>query len=414
MAGVASRPETTMLAALAPSTRSALNALTSLHERSDAIQNRLATGKRVATPTDSPTNYYLAAGLDSRARDIEGLMTGISDANGAVATANNGVASIRSLLKAARAIANRARFTEPALLTVIGARATSLGGATAIASTSGTATKFQAGDTVTVSDGAATATYTAANGDTAQTFLNAVNNAAALKVSASLTAGGQIRLDSEGNVDISVGGSRGGLGTIESVLGLGAGTMLFPNDVARVSLATQFDALRTQINAIAADSAFNGVNLLGGGSSTINFNERGTASLTIAGAPANAAALGLAASTNSFQFDSDIDAAISSITTALTSLQSIATKIGAMSAVIDSRSEFNRALVNTLQTGRDDLIGNDANADGATLLALQARQQIATTALSLSRSGETAVLRLFDRLPHFYSVHFAHGFPGRS
>jgi len=38
---------------------------------------------------------------------------------------------------------------------------------------------------VTVSDGTTTATYTAANGDTSQTLLNAVNNTANLKVTAS-------------------------------------------------------------------------------------------------------------------------------------------------------------------------------------------------------------------------------------
>ncbi len=228
-------------AALSPATRSALDALTSLHARADAIQTRLATGKRVSAAADDPNIYFVAAGLDSRARDIEGLMGRISDANGAIGAANNGIASIRSLLNAARALVNRARFTEPALLTVTGARATPLGGNTAIASIAGTATKFMAGDTVTVSDGATTATYTAANGDTVQTFLNAINNAPGLKISASIGIGGQIRLDSTGNVDISVGGARGGLGTLESVLGLGPGTTLFPNDMARAGLPMRLD-----------------------------------------------------------------------------------------------------------------------------------------------------------------------------
>ena len=51
----------------------------------------------------------------------------------------------------------------------------------------------------------------------------------------------------------------------------------------RAGLATQFDAIRTQIDQLAADAGFNGINLLGGNNLTVTLNETGTSSVTITG-----------------------------------------------------------------------------------------------------------------------------------
>jgi hypothetical protein len=77
---------------------------------------------------------------------------------------------------------------------------------------------------VTVSDGTTTATYTAANGDTIQTLLNAVNNAANLKVTASLNSSGQLKFSATSNNNVTIGGSTSGTGTIAGVLSLATGT----------------------------------------------------------------------------------------------------------------------------------------------------------------------------------------------
>jgi flagellin-like hook-associated protein FlgL len=52
-------------------------------------------------------------------------------------------------------------------------------------------------------------------------------------------------------------------------------------------------------------------------------------------------------------------------------------------------------MINTLQTGADNLVLADTNAEGANLLALQTRQQLSSTALALSAQADQAVLRLF-------------------
>jgi flagellin len=52
-------------------------------------------------------------------------------------------------------------------------------------------------------------------------------------------------------------------------------------------------------------------------------------------------------------------------------------------------------MVNTLQTGADGLTLADGNLEGANMLALQTRQQLSITALSLASQANQAVLRLF-------------------
>ena len=62
------------------------------------------------------------------------------------------------------------------------------------------------------------------------------------------------------------------------------------------------------------------------------------------------------------------------------------------------RQDFTKAMINTLQTGADALTLADSNEEGANLLALQTRQQLSTTALSLASQASQAVLRLFGNL----------------
>jgi flagellin-like hook-associated protein FlgL len=52
-------------------------------------------------------------------------------------------------------------------------------------------------------------------------------------------------------------------------------------------------------------------------------------------------------------------------------------------------------MINTLQTGSDNLVLADANEEAANLLSLQTRQQLSQTALSLANQADQGVLRLF-------------------
>jgi flagellin len=164
----------------------------------------------------------------------------------------------------------------------------------------------------------------------------------------------------------------------------------------RSSLATQYAAIKTQIDTLAGDSGFNGINLLKGNNLTLTLNETGTSSVTVTAVTYDAAGLGINNATNNWAGAADITAANTDLTGALTKLRSQAQTFGSSLSTVQIRQDFTKAMINTLQTGSDSLTLADSNQEGANLLALQTRQQLSTTALSLASQASQAVLRLFQ------------------
>ncbi len=170
------------------------------------------------------------------------------------------------------------------------------------------------------------------------------------------------------------------------------------NATTRATLASQFDALRTQITQLAQDSGFNGINLLAGDDLTVDLNEDGSSTVTINGVDNTDLTNGdivIAAAANNWAADADIDAAGDDLTAALTELRSQAQALGSSLSTVQIRQEFTKAIINTLKIGADALTLADANEESANMLALQTRQQLSITALSLASQANQAVLRLF-------------------
>jgi flagellin len=171
----------------------------------------------------------------------------------------------------------------------------------------------------------------------------------------------------------------------------------------RQSLMTQFNALRTQIDQATGDSGYNGVNLLNGDSLKVNFNENGTSSIAVqtkdatgAAFAINSANLGVAATTSGvFSDNAQLDSLSTTLTNSLSTLRTQASALGSSLSVVQTRQDFTKSMINTLQSGSDGLVLADTNQEGANLLALQTRQSLSTTALSLSAQADQAVLSLF-------------------
>src|ERR1700690_2016506 len=72
-----------------------------------ATQERLATGKKVNTALDNPTNFFTAAGLDARASDISNLLDAIGNGVQVLQAANTGITSLSALVDTAKSIANQ-------------------------------------------------------------------------------------------------------------------------------------------------------------------------------------------------------------------------------------------------------------------------------------------------------------------
>src|SRR6516165_685820 len=70
-------------------------------------QNDLATGLKVNSALDNPTNYFTAEGLNNRASDISNLLDSIGNGVQVLQAANTGITSLQSLVDSAKSIANQ-------------------------------------------------------------------------------------------------------------------------------------------------------------------------------------------------------------------------------------------------------------------------------------------------------------------
>jgi flagellin len=378
--------------------------LLALQQTTDLItttQERLATGKKVNTALDNPTNFFMANSFQTSVTNLNTLLDQMNLAQRTLDQANNGITEITNLLSTARGTLSQA-LAAPAATAVITGSAANMAATTTLLSLG-----FAATDVITISDGTAnTVTFTTAANTTVQSLLNAINGSLTNKDRVELAGDGRLLLESAGaTYSITISSNTGANGAALNNLGFNANTnngainntaaATGSSSAARISLATQFDALRTQIDQLAADSSFNGVSLLNNQSLTVIMNQTATTRLVVAGNNDTSTGLGVVGSVNTFQTNYDINVAITNINSALSTLQNQSSTFTADVAVIQDRTDFTKQSVNTLQTGINDLTLADANQEGANLLALQTRQSLSSTALSLATQADQNVLRLF-------------------
>ena len=92
---------------LSASVRQNLLSLQSTADLLATTQQRLATGKKVNTALDNPTNFFTAQGLDNRASDISNLLDGINNGVQVLQAANSQALSTRqSIAVSALSLAN--------------------------------------------------------------------------------------------------------------------------------------------------------------------------------------------------------------------------------------------------------------------------------------------------------------------
>jgi flagellin-like hook-associated protein FlgL len=138
------------------------------------------------------------------------------------------------------------------------------------------------------------------------------------------------------------------------------------------------------------------VNLLNGDDLSVLFNEDGTSKLDIEGVTNDAATLGLTSlASTGFDTNTAINSTLDDLKGAIESLRSQSAKFGANLSVVETRQEFTKNMINVLQTGAANLTLADTNEEAANVLALQTRQQLSSTALSLASQADQNVLRLF-------------------
>ncbi len=361
---------------LSAGVRGNLLALQNTTQLLEQTQTRLATGLKVNSALDDPTAFFTAASLNSRASDLNRLLDSVGLAVQTLKAADNGISAITKLVESAQATVRQALNT--ASTTAMAEGTVALTAANDLVTDLG----FAAGDTVTVNG----TTHTVAAGDTVQDLLDTLNGNVNLRATID---GGRLRVEDISGADLIIGGSN------PALAGLTAGTIDGEVNTKRQAFAADFDRIRTQINELAADAGLNGINLLKGDTLEVLFNEDGSSNLDIVGVDFDSAGLGIAASVNSFQDKASAEAALDDLIAATGTLRAQASTFGSNLGVVETRQNFTQAMINTLEVGAGNLVIADTNEEGANMLALQTRQQLSSTALSLASQADQNVLRLF-------------------
>jgi flagellin len=479
---------------LSKAVRSNLLSLQSTADMMGKTQERLATGLKVNSALDNPTNFFTASSLNSRASDMASLLDAMSNGIKVIEAADNGLSSITKTVETMQSTLRQARQDKSFKTMSYAIDATTVGttsvktlsfeggavGTTPIsvdlntvdvAATPATSTGTVAvandaalqafdGDTITLTAGDdtvsfdITATSTLAELETALSangFVAAFDGSDNLAISradgVNFTASGAgatslgVATSTDGvegttgavktvdalvteiNADTSLSGkirasNDNGKLRIENlstseltVTGVGTdgeidgttGTSSVELNSVRKNLVKQFNELRDQLDKFSDDASFNGINLLRGDKLKLTFNETGSSTIEIQAKNEDADPISINNASLEIDyvvdadFDSDVtlDGKLDVLADAMGKLRSHASSFGSNLSIVQNRTDFTKKMINTLETGAANLTLADTNEEAANLLALQTRQQLSSTALSMASQSDQAVLRLF-------------------
>jgi flagellin len=228
--------------------------------------------------------------------------------------------------------------------------------------------------------------------------LNQLNTAlAANNLQATINSStGAINIVTSNDAASSTIGAITGTATAFSSLTAAAPVVDPDSQATRDSLVAQYNNVLQQINTTASDSSFNGVNLLNGDTLKLVFNETGTSTLSITGVTFNGAGLGLSNLTAGTDFldNNSANTVLSQLQNASTTLRGEASTLGSNLSIVQIRQDFNKNLIDVLQTGASNLTLADPNQEAANSQALSTRQSIAVSALALANQSQQSVLQL--------------------
>ena len=255
--------------------------------------------------------------------------------------------------------------------------------------------------TITATGGGKPTSITFGTGSGQVSTLNQLNTVlAANNLQATVSTTGQITIVTSNDAASSTIGTIGGTAAAsgQAFNGLTAtAPVADPNSQGtRANLVAQYNNVLQQINTTAQDSSFNGINLLNGDTLSLVFDETGASKLNITGTTLNDAGLGLSTLSVGTDFldSNSANAVLTQLTAADTTLRAQASALGSNLSIVEIRQDFNKNLINVLQTGASNLTLADANEEAANSQALSTRQSIAVSALALANQSQQSVLQL--------------------
>ncbi|HMB09436.1 flagellin [Saliniramus sp.] len=374
-----------------------LQGTASLLERT---QERLSTGKKVNGPLDDAAAFFTARGLSGRANDLSSIMQGMQNGMKTIDAASKGLSAITTTMENLVGTVRQALgdpggvSRESAAITI----------ADADFATNEITINGETFDLGALNYDTDTDINTAA--ERASAFVNTINtntDARAAGVSATINPDNadEIILVNESGQDVSfdAGGAWGG------ATPLTAPDTADMSDVRR-SLMNNFNDLRNELNQLSQDSGYNGNNLLQSDVLEVVFNELTgdqRTSFTVNTRQADGSAFGnveadrlgaIQADANMFGSSARLEERLQALQNGIGELRSLSAQMGTAQTIIENRENFTKEMVNTLQAGSDGLTLADMNEEAANNLALQTRQQLGQSALSLAIQNDQSVLQL--------------------
>ena len=398
---------------LTASMRTNLLSLQNTQSLMDTTQERLSTGLKVNSAIDNA-----AQSLNNRASDLSALLDSMGQGIQTIQAANEGIEAITEFVEQAKAIANSARDAASKTdVKTLSSKFSGTDGVTsddtaltlAVKKADGTALAGT-GDEKKISDA-----ITAVNAKLNATELKGKNAAElktaiemALKEDAagvlknvmefSVTADGKVSVTAKAGYQVSLTGAgdfagQGDKDKDGSVTNISTSTVDVNTD--REKYAEQFNEIMKQIDNLAKDSGYKGINLLQMNTLTVIFNEDRSSQIEVKGVDASSTGLKISNPVDSWQTDEDINKSITEAENAISELRIMASDYGNYYSIVQNRQDFTKNLINVLTEGADNLTLADMNEESANMLALQTRQQLAINSLSLASQAAQGVLQLF-------------------
>ena len=412
---------------LTASMRTNLLSLQNTQSLMDTTQERLSTGLKVNSAIDNASSYYTAQSLNNRASDLSALLDSMGQGIQTIQAANEGIEAITEFVEQAKAIANSARDAASKTdVKTLNAKFSDLTTSQTPKTSAATALTLEIkkvnGDKVEAlgssdeHDKAVTAALTELNaklaagelgGKDAAAFKAAVD--AAMKeftgtvledvMEFSISADGKVSLTAKAGYQIAAKGAGefAGQGDKAADTGLAGDTATSTVNVNtdRQKYAEQFNEIMRQIDKLAKDSGYKGINLLQMNTLTVIFNEDRSSQIEVKGVDASSTGLKISNPVDSWQTDEDINKSITEAENAISELRIMASDYGNYYSIVQNRQDFTKNLINVLTEGADNLTLADMNEESANMLALQTRQQLAINSLSLASQAAQGVLQLF-------------------
>lgn len=350
--------------------------------------------------------------------DQTGADAGDGDYNFSITAGDTTVQDVLDSIEGALGTGSSATIDATGAITVTGADATqsfTFGGTNAAAAlglptTANAPTSSVDGQTLTVQvgDDASTAkTITFGTGTGEVSTLDALNTQLAdVGAKASLDADGKLTIETTNDHEadkLTVGGTSVDTASATSATALfdfAATTDATKEAVTdadktkRTNYMNDYNDLRDQIGKLAKDASYNGINLLAGDDLKVVFNEDGSSKLDISGVDVMDT-LGLSDLVDGdFLDSSSIDGIISKIDDAMSNLDGLSSKFGSQLSVVQTRQDFTKDMIGTLDDGANLLTAADTNEEAANLATLQTRQSLIVSSLSISTQQEQNILQL--------------------